>query len=127
MSILLSTGLFATEIVNGEYSVSFNTRTQIFSGGCSTFTDGDVVGISSSDNIQFVHEVEVDQDVFTLSDDYTFYERFRSVSAKGFCASQTLLSALDVVFTKTPNVVSIAYTYRCNRKEIVKTISCSKK
>lgn len=124
--LIFSINIYSAEIKNGNFEISINDRTEIMKGGCSTFTDGQIVGISNMprDVLNFVYEMEVPVQTDMTAESFSVSKSLGVFSAKGFCASQKLLSSLEMIYSKSKDKVSVSYKFRCNRKKMIKTVSC---
>jgi hypothetical protein len=128
LMVVCSTSAFSAEIENGRFEIETNDRTEIMRSACSSYIDGKIVGVGNAkdETFSYVHEFEVPKNTDLSSDSFTVNKKVGVISAKGFCAPQHLLNSLEMIYTKTINKVSISYKYRCNRKEMIKTVSCNR-
>ncbi len=126
LMVVFSTSVLSAEIEDGNFEIAFDGYVSTISR-CSTFTDGRVVGISNSQTapLTFTYEMEVPAQTDLSVESFSTTKKLGALSAEGFCAAQNLLSSLEITYTKSLNTVSMSYKYRCNRKLVTKTVSCS--
>jgi len=125
--VLLSFSAFSAEIENGKLEIDSNGRV-LAQGTCDTYTDGNIVGIGNTKNdlLNFAYEIDTTKATGISREPYTIRQNLGTISAKGFCAVQSLLTSLEVTYTKSTDKVSFSYKYRCNRKLMTRTISCNR-
>ena len=124
--VLLSFGAFTAEIENGKFQVEVNVRILSQEGSCDTFTDGNFTGItnSKSDLLSYAYEIDTTKATGISREPYSIRQNIGTISAKGFCSIQNLLTSLEVTYTKSADKVSFTYKYRCNRRVMTRTVSC---